>query len=226
MPLTPDTSAYFRVDRGPLRDLCEDWRRRTHRAKDAMWGLAEKYGTPGYLTVTPSGRFAGLQLAKPIPNGWSTLKVLRNGGALLVPADNPAGAAIQEEIDAMPQPPNLAEIEEFLNIPKQVVCQTKDGKKVEEPVRNNRIPAVNLSWRSKEGPILLRAPDAERVVQWMQAKYPDARIVEGHWAPPAGLSQISREQFDAILAEDEERADVESEAVRTPAKSHRGTRPT
>lgn len=221
MPTTPDMNAYFRVDGGSVLQFCEDWRRYVHEAYDAMAALAEKYGSSGYVTITPSGAFAGLHVVEPVPAGWEKTSILKGDVQILKPADGPEGAAVQAEIDALPRLPKTGEIDDFLNLPKWVIGTATDGRIVQEPIHNNLANRVDMAWGAKDGTLLLRMPDPDVVIAAISDRHPGIRIDQGHWAPPKGLTRITRAEFEAIYAEDAERED---EALAKAVTSEAGAR--
>lgn len=221
MPTTPDMNAYFRVDGGSVLQFCEDWRRYAHETYDAMAALAEKYGSSGYVTIAPRGAFAGLHVVDPVPPGWEKTSISKDGMQILKPADGPEGAVVQAEIDALPRPPQAGVIDDFLAIPKWVVGATTDGRTVMAPIRNNLVNRVDMAWGAKDSTLLLRMPDPDVFVAAISDKNPGIRINQGRWEPPAGLTRITRAEFEAIYAEDAERED---EALAKTAAPEAGAR--
>lgn len=184
----------------PIWQNCSEWRERYLAARTAAWTFASSLGSRGFFPGF-DGELMALIPVDPIPDGWCIPKKMRVRDQLrMIPTKGPNGDVARAAIAALPPPPRHTEIAKLIQHPLTLRWESESGCGFSD--MGDRWDTVQLTWPSGSGsPLIILAPDANRIVAEHKEQYPSHTVTMGEWIMPDDLKVISEARKNLIFAE-------------------------
>lgn len=197
-------SKYYLIESGVLLPVAQKYRQDTIETFNIVREYFLSIGVKSFATGW-HGRPCYAIFEGEIPDGF-TKPNKRNGG--VYPKNSKAGKPWREAWDALPKKPNAQErLKDVLGCPTWFSAKFPDGSSHGRHIGAFEEP-IGLYWYSADSPILLRTPDVKKYLKEFKADgkgepiWDENRNPE-HYAPPDGLKEILREEWDLMTARHE-----------------------
>lgn len=189
------------VERGPILEKCQEWRRCYIAAMDAAADFARKHGAKGFFPGLDGGVLA-LIAVEPTPPGWRVLgKRAQRGERRMVPRKDRSGDEIRAEIEALPRKLSEAELSKHIGHPEVLRWRSADGQRHgTSSMSGRRLSPVDLFWTANDDFVLL-APDTQAWIDSLMEEEPGAVVEHGSWTIPDGLRVITEAEYHLLNAQ-------------------------